>query len=346
MSVTIDNISRLLERTQIRQTKGGSPTFLNIKNGFDSFKITKGTEYVNFKENYEFCIFSKLIILEKENLVITKLGKSYLEITDLDLKKKFLRDLFVGDNKISQIIFSILNNFDYKNKKCSCPVDLVYHYFKNYKNWIKLLYEINFLKRNRSTDTVEINSEISNHYSFERSIIKSKLIQNKQRKPVPLAEQEKNRKKEEERNKITGEIAEDFVVKYEKKRLEMGGFHNESKKVKKISEENSTAGYDVESFFGKADDLTVPDKLIEVKGTSTNIFRFFWSKNEIKTAQELGQNYWIYFVSDIDKLKKTGNIIRKIQDPFDKIFPLNYFDGDDGEYNIKCDSYIISDTVE
>ena len=85
MPVTIDNISRLLETLLKRQSEG-NPTFSNIKNGFDSFKITIGTDNVNFEENYDFCIFSELIIVEKKNLVITDLGYSYLGKSDIVLK--------------------------------------------------------------------------------------------------------------------------------------------------------------------------------------------------------------------------------------------------------------------
>jgi hypothetical protein len=345
MPVTIDNISRLLETLLKRQSEG-NPTFSNIKNGFDSFKITIGTDNVNFEENYDFCIFSELIIVEKKNLVITDLGYSYLGKSDIVSKKIFLRNICIGDNKTSQIIFSILDNFNFKNNICYCDINNVLKFFKKYEPWIELLHTINFWKRNRSLDTLEINPIITTTDSFKRLMKKNKLIQNKQRKSISLVDQERNRKNKEENDKITGRLAEEIVEIYEKKRLDVSGFHDEANNVKQISDEKSTLGYDIESFFGKADDITVPDKLIEVKGTTTNVFRFFWSKNEIKTAQKLRQNYWIYFVSDIDKDKKTGNIIRKIQDPFEKIFPLNYFDKDTGEYGIECDSYIISDKLE
>ena len=71
-----------------------------------------------------------------------------------------------------------------------------------------------------------------------------------------------------------------------------------------------------------------------------------WSKNEIKTAQKYRQNYWIYVVTNIDKLKKTGDITEKIQNPFEGIFPLNYFERDTGEYKIDCESYKISKELE
>ena len=319
MPVTIDNISRLLERIQIRQIEGNH-TLLNIKNGFDSFKITKGTDVVKFEENYNFCIFLGLIIIEKENLTITELGKRFLEKIDLDSKKKFLRATCVKENEVSKIIFFIINNFNSKNKIYSCQMDLISKYFKNYENWIDLLYEIDFWKKNHSFNIVEINSEISGTSEFERLMFQSKIIQDRQRKHIPLVKQEEDRKKEEERNKITGQTAEEIVVKYEKKRLEIEGFHDEADKVRQISVEDSTAGYDVESFFGKASDLTKPDKLIEVKGTTTNEFGFFWSKNEIKAAQKYGQNYWIYVVTNIDNLEKTGSITEKIQNPSEKIF--------------------------
>ena len=345
MPVTIDNISRLLEIVSRRENEG-TPTIKNIKKGFDNCKITKGTDSVKFEENYDFCVSLELIKIEKENINITTFGNIFSVIPDIEQKKKVLREKCIAENKISDNIFSVLDKFTFKNKIYLCPAVGIMTYFKKYVMWLDLLYEIEFLILNRSTDYVEINLEISNTNLFKKLMNRNKLIKNKQRKPISLAHQEESRKNEEERNKKTGEVAEELVVKYEKRRLELEKFYDESSKVKQISEDDSSAGYDIESFFGKADNLSISDKLIEVKGTVGNKFRFFWSKNEIKTAKKLGKNYWIYFVINIDRLQRTGTIFRKIQDPFSKIFPLNHFDRDDWDYEIECDSYIISETLE
>ena len=89
-------------------------------------------------------------------------------------------------------------------------------------------------------------------------------------------------------------------------------YFKEAEKVQQISVDFSNAGYDIESFVGKAENLERPDKFIEVKGTTAEQFRFFWSKNEIKQAQKLGNRYWIYFVANVNKEDRSGEIIETI----------------------------------
>ena len=129
-------------------------------------------------------------------------------------------------------------------------------------------------------------------------------------------------------------------MNYEKTCLEKARCFEEAKKVQQISDEDSNAGYDIESFSRKAKNLENFDKFIEVKGTTGEKFRFFWSKNEIKTARKKGNKYWIYFVTNVNKETRTGDIIEMIQDPFRKIDPLNYFGNND--YHKECESYQIT----
>jgi hypothetical protein len=346
MTIKIHNIITFLELVNTLQIKKSSE-YENVKTGFELRGIEKGSDFLSFKQVDNFCQLSSLILFQNGKYEITKLGFEFLNKTSSkDDLSKFLINTCILDGNLSEIILPILSNFDLTTWSFHCKMSEIQNSFKNHAYVLGLFYELNFLIKNYENEIIEVNPEISNTPSFEKLMKKNKLIQNKQRKSISLVDQERNRKIKEENDKITGRLAEEIVETYEKKRLEVSGFHDEANNVKQISDEKSTLGYDIESFFGKADDITVPDKLIEVKGTTTNVFRFFWSKNEIKTAQKLGQNYWIYFVSEIDKDKKTGNIIRKIQDPFEKIFPLNYFDKDTGEYGIECDSYIISDKLE
>ena len=75
--------------------------------------------------------------------------------------------------------------------------------------------------------------------------------------------------------------------------------------VKKISDLNVSAGYDVLSFDAESPDLKY-NRFIEAKGSSNNLIRFEWSNNEMKIAKILGQNYWIYFLGGVDLEKKSS----------------------------------------
>ncbi len=104
-------------------------------------------------------------------------------------------------------------------------------------------------------------------------------------------------KKQIDSNNAIGEKAELFVLDYEKKRL---GYPN-CDYVKRISEIDVTAGYDIVSFSSQLS--KIPDRFIEVKAVS--VTGFYWSNNEYETAKLLGEKYCIYLVS-IDRIDDSN----------------------------------------
>lgn len=89
-------------------------------------------------------------------------------------------------------------------------------------------------------------------------------------------------KKQLEQQEIQGEAAEKYVVEYEKARLLSTVL---AKKVKRISDIDVSAGYDVVSF--ETDTSIEYDRFIEVK-SFVGQPHFYWSKNEIEVATIYG----------------------------------------------------------
>ena len=104
--------------------------------------------------------------------------------------------------------------------------------------------------------------------------------------PKSQAQLEKELERERENKKKIGAVAEIIVLEFEK---------NQSRKAKRISQEEADAGYDIES---QDEDGNV--RLIEVKGSTGDEFDIYWSQNEIKTARENRDKYWLYFVPGVD----------------------------------------------
>ncbi len=102
-------------------------------------------------------------------------------------------------------------------------------------------------------------------------------------------------KKQLEENEKAGEKAELFVLSFEKKRIG----EPLCDRIKRISEIDVAAGYDIISFCSK--ESVEPDRFIEVKAVSKD--GFLWSKNEYEIAKLLGEKYCIYLV----ELSKTIN---------------------------------------
>ena len=120
-----------------------------------------------------------------------------------------------------------------------------------------------------------------------------------------------------ETQRKNGKKAEEKTVKHEKERLKLDHkFDDETlEKVKRVSEDDTGLGYDIDSFNG---DKFFVDRYIEVKCTTGGYPIFYWSENEIKKAQELGNQYFIYLWINFGK--EDERLLPPIQDPYNKIF--------------------------
>jgi hypothetical protein len=149
---------------------------------------------------------------------------------------------------------------------------------------------------------IEISSsEYQVHDDYE-AIFESTI--KKQRPKVTLEELMGNQQKQAEQ----GRLAEEFVVAYEKNRLQDPNLVDG---VKQISDIDVTAGYDVVSYDDKYSECY--NRFIEVKsyhGTP----QFFWSANEYETAKKLGTRYHIYLI-DMDKYQHPGYTPVIVSDP-------------------------------
>ncbi len=113
-------------------------------------------------------------------------------------------------------------------------------------------------------------------------------------------------KKQLENNELAGEQAELFVLEYEKKRLGP----SLCEKVKRISEVDVTAGYDIVSF--ESSRSQEPDRFIEVKAVSNT--GFFWSRIEYEIAKLKGETYYLY-LTDLTKINQPDYTPQIINNP-------------------------------
>lgn len=88
------------------------------------------------------------------------------------------------------------------------------------------------------------------------------------------------------RQKQLGEEAELVAMKSEQGRLQKAGLSELARQVKRVSEENCAAGYDIRSF-----DEDGSEVFIEVKGSRESKVTFDISANELAVASQLGPRY-------------------------------------------------------
>lgn len=100
-------------------------------------------------------------------------------------------------------------------------------------------------------------------------------------------------------NALTGSKGEAIVMRYERDRLALLGREDLSHKVRRISTDDDTVGYDVESFEENGE-----PRYVEVKTSTGNskAVRFFMSANEMRKSKSL-DNYFIYYVDAINTKK-------------------------------------------
>lgn len=131
-------------------------------------------------------------------------------------------------------------------------------------------------------------------------------------------------------SKITGNRAEEIVLRYEKQKLSNAGYPELCTAIDHVAEHTDGAGYDIRSYeigideYGQA---TISEIYIEVKGTPLGINTpFFVSQNEVAFSREHKDNYYIYRVFGLND--STGNVSfykikGAIEEKFD-IVPQNY----------------------
>lgn len=124
-----------------------------------------------------------------------------------------------------------------------------------------------------------------------------------------------------------GALAEAYVFNFEKARLSSSGL---ATKIQIISDIDVTAGYDIVSF----ENITSVqyDRFIEVKSYCGKP-HFYWSKNEISTAELYGERYYLYLV-DAEAINHSGYLPTIIKNPAKTVLET-------GNWLIQANSYLV-----
>ncbi|MFA6000281.1 MAG: DUF3883 domain-containing protein [Candidatus Paceibacterota bacterium] len=161
----------------------------------------------------------------------------------------------------------------------------------------------------------EIIPIIIENQKLTPKIVKEKTGKRSNNKKIDYALRNKN-------NSIIGSRGEEIVLREEKGKLEKIGLKDLAQKVKRMSVDDDTLGYDILSF-----DVDGKEKYIEVKTSSSSkdSMRFFVSLNEYSIGKDK-ENYFIYFVENIDTNQPKITIIKN---------PI-----DSSKFSIQPDGYI------
>lgn len=286
----IETINRFLASIEALQVD----TWANGQDVGDYYK----TQYIYpvrdaFKAAREFGIMSSFIEARKNKLRLAKLGQEYFRLGP-NKKQKFplepnsKQKLFLNKNvflegALSNYTRDLLSDFQKdrsgnlfilkKNKTNIRDQDLM-----------NLLLQSGLLVENKQK--IMVSQEYAENLKEILPEISPRIV---------TPETFKIRQKERER---LAQIAEKYVLDYERTRLRKLGAQRQSKDIDYTAEKNVAAGYDITSFNNR--DSKRPDRFIEVKAGGLKKIRFFLSRREFETAQKLKSSYWIYYVATED----------------------------------------------
>lgn len=222
------------------------------------------------------CLFIVFIIL-------------YFEIYEyFELKRSYAK--FLASQRIKKIIL--------KDKKL-----LEVHEEKN-RNKDKYNLKENKTLKNHSETRKENNKSKQNEiYTSDKSIMDDSHNP-KEIKLTYYTNQHTDWYKRNKLNADIGKIGEHLVFEFEKNKLLDLGKYELVSKIKHVSKINDSLGYDIASYDENDNQI-----FIEVKSTTGKMLSdIFITQNELNTMKQLGENYCLYRVYNIDKDEGTGQI--------------------------------------
>ena len=260
---------------------------------------------VDLEKMLEFGISLNLLKEKNGNITLSNKGLDIIEFNDqgLDLNSYQLEfiveNCFFNNPHFSQL-FNFLKIFEFDKVRKKMILDSN-HYPIPKKLSTELLIQLEIIYVN--SNLWEINSKYNQFIGIEEN-------------KIPITQEQIDKRLKEQ--KIIGEKAEEFTMKFEKNRLRKIKLIQESKNVNQISQDFANKGYDIESFSKKTPSL-VHNLFIEVKGRSGRNKSFFMSSNEIQTAKQLGKQYAIYFWNNLSGKNIPTSPVEIIPDPYNRL---------------------------
>jgi len=240
----------------------------------------QGPYTLNVDALVSFCNFFELVSSDED----IELDAKVLEVVDdSDALTDFLIEKFVSKSFENHIIRADFFSFDSDNSRYLFRNEKLPLYWASIRN---LLVDFGFLYVERNERSIRFFVAPQ----FENTIGQ---FCKPRKKTMSIGQLHRQL----EQNIEVGEQAEQYVLDYERKRVNCDSL---ASRVRVISDIDVSAGYDIVSFNSNNSDEY--DRFIEVKAVSADL-RFFWSRNELETARLKGGRYYLYLI----ELPKTSS---------------------------------------
>jgi hypothetical protein len=231
-----------------------------------------------------------------------------------DFTKYLLNKRYFHNKLLERIVTCLTNDIIFFRIFSSKNVsyDIIYHFIQikqsaflfKYSNLRKLLINFDFLLPHPEKNIRKLI--INKKY---KRIFDKNILPEIKRRIIGI----EDLKKQLEQKQIYGDEAEEFVLTFEKLKLSL---HNRYGDIERISEYDTSAGYDIISFMDIHS--TEIDKFIEVKSYKGSLPYFYWSRNEVEVARLKKDQYFLYLV-DRRKIKLENYTPEIIQNPYQNV---------------------------
>ncbi len=266
-----------------------------VINEMKSIDYNHLVSYLRLKIDRDTCIDTVIFILTQTSIAIVEESTLCCNIHDLSIDQL--------KNKINTKILEKLTTDEdiesYVKNGIKYDVDKSMYYMK----FVDIAFRFSFLR------DLFIETGLYNESNGKLFISNQYIEYFKPRSHTTLEEFLEIKKNQS----LIGELGENYVLEFEKKRLKN---HSKISDIKRISEYDVGAGYDIVSFMEMSSEK--PNRYIEVKAHSGSN-RFYWSKNEINVSKQLTNEYFVYLV-DIRKIDDNSYAPIMIQNPHHVIF--------------------------
>ena len=248
---------------------------------------------------------------ENKNYILTEFGQNFYDtIPTKNNNQKFIDAI---NNELKQKLSEKISETPefIKTKLGETVIDI------QIKNGESKIFINKMHAKNISKNILELMKEVDLiSYKCGEYKISSKIghsIPNKRRRPI--SENELYKILEIQRK--NGEKSEEATIEKERTRLRnLGVKESVLDRINRKSKEDSSAGYDIDSFNNAEIGMDF-DRFIEVKSTTGDYPIFYWSENEREKARELGDKYFIYIWINFGKSEQR--LIEPIQNPYQQI---------------------------
>ena len=291
-----------------------------------------GGRPVNHLKTLRLCCYTGLLSIQRGTVTLTEPGREFLkrnpdclyEITES--QKIFLTEKLIFKGPWQSRARDLFLTFNPNYSKITYELSLIENPLPiRYKSTIHLLRVLNVLNKDKEQLMV-----VPEYVVHVRELLANRYVISEEQLDQAL-----------QANRKLGIQAEEAVVEYERKRLKILGRKAETELVRRVSQLDAGAGYDIESFDGRKPSFEY-DRFIEVKASQGSDLRFFWSANERRAAEEKGDRYWIYFVGGFSKNKTDEITPIMIQNPAKRLSQLSQLSVEVATYFItQCDKLLL-----